>query len=65
MAYLNGPELSAFRNLVHGVHDFNDEEMERIRKVADIAKEVVESANKRQEREMMGRCQPRQLGVWH
>ncbi len=62
MAHIDGPILSAFQNLVSGIHDFNEEEMARLGKAAEEVKAVVESANKRQEKEMMARNQFRQMG---
>jgi hypothetical protein len=62
MAHIDGPILSTFQNLVSGIHDFNEKEMERLHKAAEEVMAVVESANKRQEKEIMGRNQFRQMG---
>jgi hypothetical protein len=49
MAYIDGPVLSTFQNLVNGTHDFDEKEMKSLRKAAEEVKAVIESANERQQ----------------
>lgn len=49
MAYIDGPILSTFQNLVNGTHDFDEKEMKSLRNAAEEVKAAIESANKRQQ----------------
>jgi hypothetical protein len=52
MPHINGPDLSIFQSLVNGIHDFTEDELARLHKAAQEVKEVVQSANDRQQKRM-------------
>jgi hypothetical protein len=52
VAHIDGPDLTAFLSVVNGVHDFNEKEMATLSKAAQEVKEVVQSANDRQQKRM-------------
>lgn len=49
MAVVSDLDRTVFENLCKGVHDFNEEELARLRRAAEEVKEIVKSANARQQ----------------
>jgi hypothetical protein len=47
MAHIDGPVLSAFQNLVNGVHDFDEKEIERLHEMAHEVTAIVQASVKR------------------
>jgi hypothetical protein len=47
MAHIDGPILSAFQNLVKGVHDFDEKEIERLHGMAHEVTAIVQASEKR------------------
>jgi len=64
MAGISNTDRDAFDCICKGVHDFNDDELLRLHKIAAEVKAIARSASDRQERQMMGRNQLMQLGGW-
>jgi len=52
MAALSDLDRTAFDNLCKGIHDFNEEELARLHEAAEEVKEIVSSANARQQKRM-------------
>jgi hypothetical protein len=52
MAVLADLDRTAFDNLCKGIHDFNDDELARLHEAAEQVKEVLQSANARQQKRM-------------
>jgi hypothetical protein len=52
MAAIRDVDRNAFENLCKGVHDFEEQELARLHEAADLVKEIVESANARQQKKM-------------
>jgi hypothetical protein len=51
MPHINGPDLTAFMSVTNGVHDFNEKEMEILRKAADLVREAVKAATDRERKQ--------------
>jgi hypothetical protein len=47
MAHIDGPTLSAFQDLVKGVHDFDEQEMERLQQMAHEVTAIVHASVER------------------
>jgi hypothetical protein len=47
MAHIDGPILAAFMRATHSVQQFTEEEMERLRQIAEELKRVMDSAESR------------------
>jgi hypothetical protein len=62
MAHIDGPVLAAFKDLVAGVHNFDDKEMDRLDQMAHEVKAIVQASLERQDRAMMARGQFKQMG---
>jgi hypothetical protein len=52
MATLSDLDRTAFENLCKGIHDFNEDELARLHETAEEVKEIVKSANARQQKRM-------------
>jgi hypothetical protein len=52
MAAISDLDRTAFDNLCKGVHDFNEEELARLHEAAEEVKEILKSANVRQQKSM-------------
>jgi hypothetical protein len=52
MVALRDLDRTAFENLCKGIHDFNVDELARLHEAAEQVKEVLKSANARQQKGM-------------
>jgi hypothetical protein len=52
MAAISDIDRSAFENLCKGIHDFDEQELARLHEAAEAAREIVKSANARQQKRM-------------
>lgn len=60
MAAISDADRNTFENLTKGVHDFDEEELTQIHEAAEKIREVVKSANERQQKKIGGSF--RQMG---
>jgi hypothetical protein len=52
MAFISDLDRRPFDEVSKGVHEFNEEELARLHKASEEVKEVVKSANDRQQKRM-------------
>ena len=64
MAAITDVDRNPFENLCKGIHDFNEEELVRLREASEQVKAILKAANGRQQRKMDGKNQLKQMGTW-